>query len=789
MVRLLLRKMLREMGRSLSTYGVCAGIIAIGFCGYAVMGIASDQLTAARDRFYQLTAFPDAIAQVEAAPLRAAGALLEIDGVERAEGRLTATARVTGLPRAEGKIQEPELLLISIEDGGMAIPYLSQGQTPGPGRRELVAGDGFLAANNLAAGDELTLVFQGRRTVFAISGGGISPENIYLLRSSSDMLPDLANYDAGFVRYDILAELLGKQGMANEFLLTLRPGADWDTVQEAVKETLASYGCYRVEAREDQPSVAMLEGELDQLESMGTTVPFLFLLVAAVILYIALGRMIQRQRAQIGTMMALGLRPRTVLLHYTGYGAATGLVGGFLGGLLGYWAAAPTVEYYRTYFSLPPIRVPYSPDYLIGGTVAATVFCGLVGWFIAAGLSRLRPAEALRPAAPKAARPSPLERIPRFTSLFTVAGLTAIRSLSRNKRRAALSLAGVAVAYMITATVLSMYSMFDTFIFDQLEKNQRQDIAVNFLAPVESSQALLAARHPSVSRAEGILEFPAVLRGPAGEKNALLQAIDQDARLTLLYDEGERQVRVREDGVVLSAHLASLLGAELGGMIEVTVEYPKERTSRLPVTAIIAQYMGDTVYLSHEAAGRISDYGGGYTAVLIQGSQAAAREMGEKLKGAAGVASVTSRQEKLAMYESMMSSMNGMMAAITALGVIIGLAVIYVSSLISFEEARREIAVMLTLGMKSRDCLDVITVSQGTLTVLGAAAGVPLTMAANRWISGNMASDLYTLPNFVNAQSLALAALLTFGAALVSGLLMLGNIRKLKPVDLLRERE
>ncbi|MDR1194118.1 MAG: ABC transporter permease [Peptococcaceae bacterium] len=125
----------------------------------------------------------------------------------------------------------------------------------------------------------------------------------------------------------------------------------------------------------------------------------------------------------------------------------------------------------------------------------------------------------------------------------------------------------------------------------------------------------------------------------------------------------------------------------------------------------------------------------------------------------------------------------------TLLGVIIGLAVIYVSSLISFEELRREIAVMLTLGLRGRECLDAVAVGQWILAIFGVLAGIPLTMAASRWVSASMASDLYTLPSFVNAQALGLGILLTFLAVFLSGRLMLRKIKRLTPVDLLRERE
>ena len=42
-----------------------------------------------------------------------------------------------------------------------------------------------------------------------------------------------------------------------------------------------------------------------------------------------------------------------------------------------------------------------------------------------------------------------------------------------------MSIAGIAFAYMITATLVSMNSLFDVFIFDYWEKTQRQDIMVS----------------------------------------------------------------------------------------------------------------------------------------------------------------------------------------------------------------------------------------------------------------------------------------------------------------------
>ena len=70
-----------------------------------------------------------------------------------------------------------------------------------------------------------------------------------------------------------------------------------------------------------------------------------------------------------------------------------------------------------------------------------------------------------------------------------------------------MSIAGIAFAYMITATLVSMNSLFDVFIFDYWEKTQRQDIMVSFERPVSVNDALEAVKHPQVENAEAMMEF------------------------------------------------------------------------------------------------------------------------------------------------------------------------------------------------------------------------------------------------------------------------------------------
>ena len=783
MTKLLLRKMIRDMKRSMTAYILCILIVAIGFCGFTVLELCYDNLAESRDMFFSQSEFCDGFAEVTDSPVSEAGILKRIPGIDTVQARLVKDTRVYGYE------EDVELHLVSWSEGEMNRPVLSRGTLPEEGKKEIVIGDGIAKARNLNPGDTVEIIVEGKRVPMEITGIGLTPENIYMIRNMNELYPSPAVYDAAFTSYRTMAQLFGQEGHSNSFLFKLEPGSDWEAVKDRIEQALTPYGLISHYAREDQLAVSMVDEEIKQLEKMSGVVPFLFLTVAGVILYITQSRMVEQQRTQIGTLMAIGIPLRKIRLHYMGFGAVTGLLGGLFGGLLGYALADPMAGYYRVYFNLPDVTAPLSVSYLLEGILLAGIFCSGTSWIIAGVIGKMKPAQALRPPSPKSARQSFLERIPGFLNLFTVPGVMALRSLSRNRRRTAMSVAGIAFAYMITATLVSMNSLFDVFIFDYWEKTQRQDIMVQFEQPVLLEDALEAVKHPQVENAEGMMEFAVTLSGPGGKTDCTIQAISPEASLTRLYKEDGSRAYPEEEGIVISEHMANVMGVKKGSTIEVKVPYPKERISRVTVTDTIAQYMGSSAYMSFDGAGRISDYRNVCTTVLLKAPLTVQEELRERLEDAAAVSGIQSRQDRLSQYRSMMGSMSAIMASMSMLGVIISFAVIYISSLISFEELKRELSTLMMLGLKSKECLDVISTGQWLLAAGAVLIGIPMSMGASQLISVSMASDMYTIPSFIDGKALLQAIGLTAVSVGFSSMMMLRKLKKIVPADLLRERE
>ena len=85
------------------------------------------------------------------------------------------------------------------------------------------------------------------------------------------------------------------------------------------------------------------------------------------------------------------------------------------------------------------------------------------------------------------------------------------------------------------------------------------------------------------------------------------------------------------------------------------------------------------------------------------------------------------RIAKIQKWRDMMGSFDMLIGMMVALGILIGLAVLYTSALISFEELKRELSVMLMLGLTASECLEVISVGQWILTAGGVLLGIPMT--------------------------------------------------------------
>ena len=163
-----------------------------------------------------------------------------------------------------------------------------------------------------------------------------------------------------------------------------------------------SSGEWYILDRETIRSYVEFSSDSERMGNLADVFPLIFFLVAALSSLTSMTRMVEDHRAEIGTMKALGFSTASISIKYIGYALAASLVGGGAGLAIG-CTALPSLIYYEwgILYLLPKLEMSISPVvvlYSLGAAVLATA-----GAAFAACYATLlaRPAELLRPRAPK----------------------------------------------------------------------------------------------------------------------------------------------------------------------------------------------------------------------------------------------------------------------------------------------------------------------------------------------------------------------------------------------------
>ncbi|HYH96277.1 ABC transporter permease [Hyalangium sp.] len=200
----------------------------------------------------------------------------------------------------------------------------------------------------------------------------------------------------GYVPLATAQRVLRMEGRVTEYAVSVEPLEDARRVRDALRASLGPG--YEVHTWEDVfPFIAQLLGQQDFLFGILSTVFLLAVLLG--IVNVMLMSVLERVR-EIGTMLAVGMRRRSIVLLFLLEGWVLGLVGGVLGALVG---GAVTFWLHQQGILLPSpganvdsiIRPFVSLSYLGRSVVMAAVGAGLAALWPAWRASRLRPVEAL----------------------------------------------------------------------------------------------------------------------------------------------------------------------------------------------------------------------------------------------------------------------------------------------------------------------------------------------------------------------------------------------------------
>jgi putative ABC transport system permease protein len=782
------RKLLREVWQHRGQMLSIAAVVATGMMTVLTMRGAYESLDYARDRYYRTSRFPDAWVQLKRAPDPVVRRLREIPGVAAVETRVTllATLDVPGLavPASGRFISIPEHRRSMMGD-----LYLKRGRYIAPGRRdEVIVSDKFAVANALQPGGSIRALINGRRRDLTVVGTAIAPEHIYAVAPGS-LYPDDQRYGIVWMSREALGPAYDMDGAFNEAVFTLAPRADLDHVLDDIDRLMAPYGGLGAYGRTDQASHLIVEGELGQLETMGTAIPAMFLAVAAFLLNIVLSRLIATQRTEIAVLKAFGYSNAEVGRHYLQFALAAVLAGAAAGMLAGVWLGGTMVELYRTYFDFPSLSYRVSWRLVAAGGLISVGAAGAGAIGALRHATGLPPAEAMRPEPPASFRPGILERLGLGRAL-PAAGRMILRNVERRPFRSLFSAVGVAFSVAILVVGMFMFDGVDYMMDLQFRVAQREDLSVTFNEPLSAAVGHDLAHLPGVTRVEPFRSVPVRLSAGHRSKEVTITGMDPTARLRRVVTAGGHVQALPPEGLVLSAALAAQLAIAPGDRVRVAVLEGERRSEVVQVTGLVEDYLGLSAYMRLEALHRLTRGGralsGAYLAVAADTRDA----LNAQLKRLPVVAGVASPAQTLASFQTQLSdSLFIGIFFLLGFSTVIAVAVIYNGARIGLSERGRELASLRVLGFSRAEVALLLLGEQALVTLAAIPLGCVLGYGLSAALAAGLQNDTYRIPMIVSARTYLLASIVTVAAAAGSGWLVRQRLNRMDLIAVLKTRE
>jgi len=789
------RKLLRDMRNSKAQFAAVAAVIALGISMFVAIYASYQNLYISYDYTYSTLVMGDYFITVDYVPERAIREINDLPGVH-AQGQIVGNVKLDldteGGERVEARIvslptnHRPLVGDVKIEGGA----YF----TPGD-KREVLLTPAFAEYHGLERGDSITIERGALQTTFDVAGIAIHPEYLWVAKSAQELVSTAKTFGVLFMAEQRAQELFEMQGMANQIGVAFDDGVIEEEAVDEIKEILTRYGIKRFTSKDevasistrkidivqgvrsaymvpraDQTSYDILKADLDGLQQMSFLFPILFLGVAALAIYILLGRLVESQRVQIGLMRALGYTKLQVLGHFIGFALVIGVVGSVLGALLGHGLAAALTTYYASVLDLPYIQVyPHWDVTAIGVAVGTGVplIAAIVPCWTS---SRMHPAEAMRPPAPPAGHKTFVETllpfIPRLHSNLKLP----LRNMSRNPRRTLFMGTGVMTSAALIIVSLSMLDMVQDMVGPQLEKSQHYDARVILQGVGSEATATQIAHLEGVEEAEAVIEQSYRVKANGASQSTSIRGLVAGSSMYSLYSPEGEKIAVSEEGIILPDFISDKLGVGIGDTVYLEPLVGTVGEAERTVSGLTAEPWGGFPVMPLAEAQELFDLPGAATSIFVRFYGEPSPDLMERIYDIPEVASIEQASALKEYMDESLAAMYAMVGVMLAMSFGLGMAIVFNGVTVNVLERRREIAIMRALGMSDGQLAAQITLENMGTAIIGIALGLPLgyQLANYIMVASSEGMEGFNFTAIVYPRSYVIAALLSVLILLIS---------------------
>ena len=546
--------------------------------------------------------------------------------------------------------------------------------------------------------------------------------------------------------------------------------------------------------RYENAGYSSYESDSSIVEGIAKVFPIIFFLVAALVCSTTMTKMVDEGRTQIGTLKAMGYGKGAIMGKYIGYSGSAAI----LGALAGFFSCTklfPTViwiAYTMMYDFTDSLKYVFDGGLLVISLGAALLCSVGVTFFSCYGSLEEKPAELIRPKAPKAGKRILLERIPFLWKHFKFLHKVSIRNIFRYKKRLIMMMLGIGGCTALVVVGFGLRDSIQNLVYYQYDEITKYDMSVTLQDPADGDfitqftgdtadyvekSMLVHESSAEVAVSNGILPVQLI----AADDPGFTEMID-------LHYEDEPVSYPSDGEAVINRKTAELGGYAVGDTLEIRVGEGENFT--VTISGVCESYVSNYVYVTtdtyRDGLGYAPEEKTVY-ASLTKGKDP--HEAAAAVMNLSGIANVSLSEDMKTHVSDMMKSMNYVIILVIGCAAALAFVVLFNLSNINITERAREIATIKVLGFYPSEVSQYVFRENILLTVLGTIVGLPLGAVLHRFVMGEIKIAMVTFEVRIAPESYIISVILTFVFTILVGIIMKPKLAKISMAESLKSVE
>ena len=661
---------------------------------------------------------------------------------------------------------DPEITLHFVENNTISKFYLLQGEPLDIDDKNGVWLDkSFADAKGLKVGDNITFKFEGHEIEKEIKGIGYSPEYVYHA-SQSSVIPDFSKMGFAYMSYKAFPE-----DNISYNVLNVKFDGTPENYNDLLSYHMDGYYSSFVE-RSEHVSVSQFSEEMDQHKMMSGIFPVVFILISMLILLTTMTRIITHQRTQIGILKASGFKDRSIIFHYVSYGFWLVLVGAILGLILGPMTL-PQLFYpsMSATYKLPSWEPAWSMNfvYVAALMVLMSIF---VSYYAVKSISDEKPADTIRPKAPKISTTGFVEKLGIWDKLsFNVRWNW--RDAKRNKFRALMTIIGVIGCSALLVCAFGMYDGMNDLKEWEFNQINHYDSKL-----VIDDEAIISEIDDVASDVNGdkIMESAIEIESGSVKKSGSLLVLN-NTDLVTPTDYDWNPIKIEDNEVSISQKMADMLDVGVGDTVKWHI-MGSDKWVKTKVDKIHADPTSQGLIMSSD---KLEDLDLNYTPTSIVTTE-------HVDKNYSAIKTANSMKDMTGSWDELTEAMWLLIYILIFFASLLAVVVLYNLGLLSFTEIEREIATLKVLGFKTGALRKLLLTQNLWFTAIGFLLGLPVGYFILKIMWESSGDSFYILPS-ISPANFILSAVITFALSILVNLMFSRKIKKLDMVESLKSGE